>query len=409
MPLQSIWTGDRIMAFLDGKDIGNLLSLDRLEDMVDRDRVQGFLENIGDQVEKRVGDRIWQAQELPDRPYRKTWYKLHLKGASSGDGSEYHIYIKVGTVNRLCLFFSGGGVAWDSYTAQNPVTGGRVAAGQPNFYWNNLRPFTQIMNINNGITSNSRYNPFESWNFIVVTYATGDFHIGQRDYIFRNEEHKRQTTHFHGYKNFRLAMEQAVRFFPKPRKLLIAGDSAGAFAVPALTGDIVKDYYPDCRSVTLLSDSAQLYYDGWQDTVKNLWLAEEKFWKPLRTDNITLDWYRALTEKYGNRFTCLYAGSPRDYLLSTFYNAFTRKEYATSPAVQDIYYEQMKNMVKEFREITSISGLFLYSWPQPMSAGTVHTVVRTPQFFQKNGGTSMAQWLDDAVNGLIYDVGAELL
>ena len=53
--------------------------------------------------------------------------------------------------DNLCVFLSGGGVAWNEYTAARPVTGGKVAAGLPNYYWNNLRPFTQIMNINIGI------------------------------------------------------------------------------------------------------------------------------------------------------------------------------------------------------------------------------------------------------------------
>ena len=43
------------------------------------------------------------------------------------------------------------------------MTGGKVAAGLPNYYWNNLRPFTQIMNIHTGITEigNPR-NPFDA-------------------------------------------------------------------------------------------------------------------------------------------------------------------------------------------------------------------------------------------------------
>ena len=58
---------------------------------------------------------------------------------------------------------------------------GTVAAGAPNYYWNNLRPFTQFMNINIGITeTDTARNPFDDWNFVVITYATGDFHVGQR-------------------------------------------------------------------------------------------------------------------------------------------------------------------------------------------------------------------------------------
>ena len=77
--------------------------------------------------------------------------------------------------------FSGGGVAWDEYTAARPVTGGKMAAGLPHFYWNNLRPLTQLMNIHVGITDeNNAQNPFNEWNFVIITYSTGDFHIGNK-------------------------------------------------------------------------------------------------------------------------------------------------------------------------------------------------------------------------------------
>ena len=71
-----------------------------------------------------------------------------------------------------------------------------------------------------------------------------------------------------------------------------AGDSAGAFAVPALTGEILESFYPECEDVTLLSDSGQLLYDKWQRTAKKVWKTKEEFWRPIKGANITLEWYR---------------------------------------------------------------------------------------------------------------------
>ena len=64
------------------------------------------------------------------------WYRVPLERGLSGDGSEYYIYAKLADPEKLCVFFSGGGVAWNEFTAARPVTGGKVATGQPNFYWN---------------------------------------------------------------------------------------------------------------------------------------------------------------------------------------------------------------------------------------------------------------------------------
>lgn len=376
-----------------------------------------FASRVGDFVENSIGkvmeDRNKLADELPDDPKDMTWYRVSLDRGLSGDGSEYYIYVKKADPDKLCVFLSGGGVAWNEYTAARPVTGGKVAAGLPNYYWNNLRPFTQLMNINVGITDiSSDKNPFKDWSFVVITYATGDFHIGNNDYPYKSEEGKDEVLHFHGYVNFRESMKVAKKLFPSPSKLLIAGNSAGAFAVPALAGEIVDDYYPNARNITVFSDSGQLLYKNWRKTAKNIWMTKESLWKPIVSDNITLDWYKALYAKYGDRFKFLYSSSTRDYLLSAYYNDIIRKKYETDSEVQDEYYHQLIQMVKELKSITPSFGIFINDWKLPLitMGGTVHTSVRELHFtaFTQNG-ISMANWLIDAVEGKVYDVGMDLL
>ena len=69
-------------------------------------------------------------------------------------------------------------------------------------------------------------------------------------------------------------------------------------------------------------------------------------------------------------------------------------------------------MVSQLKEITPHFGLFLNEWKLPIitMGGTVHTSVREPHFtlFTQNG-ISMAEWLRDAVDGKVYDVGLDLL
>ena len=376
-----------------------------------------FASRAGDFVENSIGRAIEnsgrKAEELPDKPEKMTWYRVPLEKGLSGDGSEYYIYVKLADPDKLCVFFSGGGVAWNEYTAARPVTGGKVASRQPNFYWNNLRPFTQIMNINVGITDiRNESNPFRDWSFVVITYATGDFHIGNHDYPYKAEDGSDEILHFHGYVNFLESMKVAKELFPNPGSLLIAGNSAGAFAVPALAGEVVDNYYPKARNITLFSDSGQLLYKKWRSTAKNIWQAKESFWKPIHSDNITLDWYRDLYSKYGDRFKLLYSSSVRDYLLSAYYNDIIRKKYETDADVQQEYYNQLCEMVRQLKEITPYFGIFLNEWKIPLitMGGTVHTSVREPHFtlFTQNG-ISMADWLHDAVEGKVYDVGLDLI
>ena len=391
--------------------------------MFDMDRRKKIASRVGEHIENRIGKTVEKRLEADDLdindpsqiPEIKHWYRVGLPEGISGDGSGYHTYISRGSNDHLCIILSGGGVAWNEYTAARPVTGAKVAAGLPNFYWNNLRPFTQLMNINIGITNTrSSSNPFADWNFIVVTYATGDFHIGNSEFSYRSESGEEEILHFAGHRNFRESMKVAAKLFPAPDKLLIAGNSAGAFAVPALAGEISEEYYPDCKDITLLSDSGLLLYKDWKRTAEEVWEADEGFVKRLHSDNPTVDWYESLYARYGSRFRYLYASSTKDYLLSSYYNDIMTKQYKTDSDVQVVFFEQLKTMVRQLKEITGDFHFYIFDWPMLPAAvgkgGTVHTALKELSFFtKKSDNLTMADWLYDQTDGIAYDVGMGLL
>ena len=377
---------------------------------------------MGDGIENKIGKTVETRTTVPEldsadpgEPEEMRWYRVPLPEGISGDGSGYHTYVSRGRRNNLCIILSGGGVAWNEYTAARPVTGGKVAAGLPNFYWNNLRPFTQLMNINIGITNiKNSANPFAEWSFVVITYATGDFHIGNSEFAYKSEDGEDAILHFSGHKNFREAMKIAVKLFPGPEKLLVAGNSAGAFAVPALAGEISDEYYPDCKDITLLSDSGLLLYKNWKKTAGEVWKADESFVSRLHSDNPTVDWYETLYLKYGDRFKYLYASSTRDYLLSSYYNDIMTKQYRTDRDVQQAFYDQLVYMTGQLKKITPDFHFYIFDWPMlPLAVGkggTVHTALKEISFAsKKSDNTTMADWLMDQVNGNPYDIGMGLL
>lgn len=378
---------------------------------------------MGDHIENRIGQTVLNRLTVEDLdpndpagiPEEMQWYRVVLDKAVSGDGSGYHIYVSRGRVNNLCIILSGGGVAWNEYTAARPVTGGKVAAGLPNFYWNNLRPFTQIMNINIGITNTKNAaNPFADWCFVVITYATGDFHIGNNEFSYRTEDGEEAILHFSGHRNFRESMKIAKKYFGSPDRLLVAGNSAGAFAVPALAGEIADDYYPECNDITLLSDSGLLLYDEWKNIAANVWKADESFVSRIKSDNPTVDWFATLYDRYGGRFRYLYASSTRDYLLSSYYNDIKTKQYTTDRDVQQAFYEQLVRMTAQLKEITDGFHFYFFDWPMlPQSigkGGTVHTALKEITFAsKKTEDVTMADWLYDQTEGRSYDIGMKLI
>ncbi len=390
--------------------------------------VETLQERIGDRAESAIGTVMenahFEAPELLVRPGHgllhqvpemepHQWYRVPVEGGKTADGSEYHIYVRKGASDHLCVFLSGGGIAWNPYTAARPVTGGRVLAWHPNYYWSNLRPFTQFFNIGVGITDNSaRRNPFRDWNFVVITYATGDMHLGRNIYRYMDEEGQEQCLYFHGYENFMLSMRISKTLFAEADKLLIAGESAGAFAVPALAEQIHQEFYPSCSDVTLFSDSALLLNKEWKKTAAEVWNVREETVRDIKGRNLTLDWYRALYRRRGDRYRYLYACSVRDYLLSAFYNDVKNKTYDTDERMQRIFTRQLRDMVRAMQKVTPSFGFYLYDWRRPVlyRGGTIHTMVRQPEFYlHRRGMPSMAKWLADAVDGDTQSVGLELL
>ena len=394
------------------------------ENRLNLDRGLAFAYRVGDFVENRIGKML--AEEKRAAPileegamaYPRVWYRVPLADGLAGDGSEYHIYIKAAHPDKLVIFFSGGGVAWDAYTAARPVTGGKVAAGLPNYYWNNLRPFTQIMNINIGITETGNpQNPFEDWSFVIITYATGDFHVGDNEYHYRDEVSGEEgVVHFHGYRNFLAAMHKARELFPKPQRLLIAGDSAGAFAVPALTPEIMDLWYPDARDITCLSDSGLLCYPKWRETARTIWKTGREIYEAIETDNILLDWYRRLYAAKKDTIRYLYASSTHDYLLSAYYNDIVNREFTSDAEIQEAFHERLLELLAALKGITQEFCFFINRIPnhfvikKGMRGGTIHTCLRERFFYTPaEEGVSMAGWLSEALQGSAKDVGMGLL
>ena len=399
-----------------------------LQEKLGEHPIEALQERVGDRAEQAIGSMIEKtrleapelqvcpglgfSQEVPKAELRQ-WYRVPVAGGKTADGSEYHIYIRKGTTDHLCVFLSGGGIAWNPYTADRPVTGGRVLTWQPNYYWSNLRPFTQVFNIGVGITDNSaRLNPFRDWNFIVITYATGDMHLGRNNYRYKDEEGQEKCLYFHGYENFMQSMRIGKALFQQADKLLIAGESAGAFAVPALAEQIHQEFYPECHDVTLFSDSALLLNKEWKKTAREVWNVRPETAADIKGRNLTLDWYRALYRRRGNQYKYLYACSVRDYLLSAFYNDVKNKTYETDERMQRIFTRQLRDMVHAMQKMNPSFGIFLYDWRRPVlyRGGTIHTMVRQPEFYlHRKGMPSMAKWLAAAVNGEVQSVGLELL
>ena len=59
---------------------------------------------------------------LAGKPEIGRWVRLYADGCMTANGEEVYADFQLGSENKLLLFFLGGGVSWNAYTAARPVS-----------------------------------------------------------------------------------------------------------------------------------------------------------------------------------------------------------------------------------------------------------------------------------------------
>ena len=87
-------------------------------------------------------------------------------------------------------------------------------------------------------------NPVGSWNILYVPYCDGSVFGGDND--FTNPNDATDTRQHHGVRNFSAALDLAIARFPHPKKILLAGSSAGGWGT-IFQRALVRSQYPDAE------------------------------------------------------------------------------------------------------------------------------------------------------------------
>ena len=329
--------------------------------------------------------------KLTGEPELGKWYEVAVEGTQSSDDSEWHGIFKKGTENKVVVYFFGGGVSITPETSE----------GGNKFYATNMTG--QDFVAQGGIGSNAENNPFKDWSFLVVPYATGDFHSGTGVYDGK------KTVYHTGYSNYAAFVEQIKPYVGNPDTLLVTGFSAGGFGSSLLANDVI-DRFPSAKNSTVCVDSSLLLYDGWHETAVGLWHSPKEISDRLTTDNLVLDSLTALHEKRGDSVKILFDCSYRDDTLQQ-YQAYIRTGAMTKDKENgDLFQKDLAEMVKDLQE--NIPGIGIYIWNHAEDAethNTQHTIISSNVFDKLEDGVSIADWIYAAVNGDVQSHGLALL
>ena len=341
------------------------------------------------------------------------WFEIAPEDAICSDGSPLATRMRLGSENKVVVFFYGGGISLNEFTAARPYIGMTMDV-EPGFYSADVSDQIPTW-CGVGIGDSVRLNPFRDWTIVVVPYATADFHIGDGEFSYTALDGSTSVLHHHGYKNYRAIMDEAIQYLDQPEELLVVGYSAGGYGAAMLTEDLMQNYFPEAGHVTLCVDSSLLLLNNWEEVFRDVWNASDDFTEKLRSNNIIVDFMSYLYETYGDEMTFLYIGSVRDGALTRYQTYFDTGLYAASNRNAWVYTNYLRGMIAQLEERVPTIGIYLFDW-LPFSNRpdqfwlTQHTILETrTAFWPLTNRQSAIQWLDACVSGRVTRVGLNLI
>ena len=348
---------------------------------------------------------VLQYPNLKTDPKEEKWYRVSSSEMKDSEGGSYHALFRKGSENKVLIYFAGGGASVNEETARDDTYNTKEVS--PDILAN------VTMNMG-GLASDVDGSPFENWTIILFPYATGDFHAGTGEFTYTDSDGKEKILYHNGYINYTETMRQVVEKagVDAPDTVVVTGYSAGGFAAALLADDIFTNYYPNASSKNVLVDASLLLNEDWHNIAVNVCHTPKSISDMLVSDNLTLDCFRALHEKYGDDIHLLFDSSTRDGDFAKMQNYFDTGVMEVDEAATDIYQQILKETIPQFQD-AGVS-LFIWdgvAWYDDSRNMTAHTIIATPAVWLpfEEQVQSIARWLTDAIDGNLKDYGIDLV
>lgn len=348
---------------------------------------------------------VLQYPKLKNNPKVGKWYRVTNSDMKTSEGDRYRAFFKKGSENKVLIYFAGGGVSINEEMARNDTYNTSEIA---------IDVLANVTMNMGGLASEVEGSTFANWSIILFPYATGDFHAGTGEFHYTDTDGKEKILYHNGYVNYsetmKMVMEKAG--LDNIDTVLVTGYSAGGFGAALLSDDVFTNYFPNVESKNILVDASLLLNDDWHSIATDVWQTPKEISDKLVSNNLTLDCFVSLHEKYGEDIHLLFDCSTRDGDLAKVQNYFDDGIMDVDEKQADEFQQILKETIPQFKE----AGVSLFIWdgvawyddPRNMTA---HTIIATPAvwlpFEEQN--KSIAQWLADAIDGNLSDYGVELI
>ena len=340
------------------------------------------------------------------------WYRKELVGGISSNGKPYSITFKKGHVNKLLVFFVGGGLSWSEETAAKPITMGALVRKKEAFYISHILPI-QLKFMHVGIlNAKDKRNPFADWHILTIPYATADFHLGNNEYPYQDAKGNDKVIHHNGATNVEKALAVLKEVVPEtPETLLIAGVSAGGFGCIAHSPNIHK-LYPDCKNITVFADSSYLYSPKWTKITKEIWKINPDLEPYVKGDDLITDLFHYANGHLPDNTLFLHAVSVWDIDLVKFMNKMNNGKLSISSQALEEFHNSLISTVRKLKSEVPNYHYYLTDYGKSKKNGTTpHVFLGNPKLFysEMQDSMSISNWLIEATQGKTLDVGTNFI
>jgi hypothetical protein len=203
-----------------------------------------------------VSPNVDDTQFTTISPTGTTKYQKKLLTPQCIHGDPYAFFVKRGSVNKLVMYYEGGGACWDPTTCGAPTCTANIDAN-PNA---GAPGFADLSNAN---------NPFRDWSIVFVSYCSCDIHFGENDKQYTPD----LLIHHRGYDNAKIVEKWAREHFLNPEVVFVTGSSAGAYGA-WFHAPLLESVWPasqfhvlaDAGNGVVTADFLNTYFPNWNFT-----------------------------------------------------------------------------------------------------------------------------------------------
>lgn len=275
-------------------------------------------------------------------------------------GNQFSMFTRDGSSNNLLIFLQGGGFC-------APTVCEAVESGIP------LIPFGML-------SPSDPQSPVANYDLGYLPYCDGSSFMGDKE--VDSDGDGVNDRFFRGIQNLSASLDVIVKTYPSPDKIVLAGNSAGGFAVHAAL-PLVRKLYPTVQIIVINDSGVGILDPGGMNTLINYWNAGA-FFPASCTDCIGTD--GNLTDYHGYQLA-------QDENMQMAY--ISSKQDTTIAAGLSGGGASLE--IQLIEAATELNTAYPNRFQSLIGNGEFHTTV-IRDFHRSIGGTKVSQWVNDMIN-----------